>query len=233
MFREGRVAAQSNALSSPNSARADFLGDADRVIDPVSRLSAIHAEAEETALLANLLGRTLYAGLVLAGAAGLAIAVAQAPLAREISWGLLMLIGSGALIWSYVRTIRTSFERAALRNFGEDLSAILFYAGFAWGAGAFLILPPDASPTLAILFSACTAVVIASILRAREPVVIFVVPVGLLTALAAFLRPFPAAELTASLAVTCCAFVTGAVLLSEWIARKSRSVPQPRDALSM
>jgi hypothetical protein len=223
------MAAHSRALRAPADIQAEIPADPS---DPVARLSAMHAEAEETALLANLLGRTMYAGVTLAAASALALALAHAPVAREISWGLLMLAGAGALIWSYLRTIRSPFERDALRTFGSDLSAVLFYAGFSWGAGAFLILPPDASPVIALLFSACTAVVFASILRAREPVVIFVVPVALLTALAAFLRPFPLAELTASLAVTSCAFVTGAVLLSEWVGRKMRGVSQPMDALS-
>ena len=223
------MAAHSRALRAPADIEAQVPADQG---DPVARLSAVHAEAEETALLANLLGRTMYAGVTLAAASALALSLAHPPLAREVSWGLLMLIGSGALIWSYVKTIRSPFEHRALRTFGSDLSALLFYSGFAWGAGAFLILPNDASPVTALLFSACMAVVFASILRSHEPVIIFVVPVALLTALAAFLRPFPLADLTASLAVTSCAFVTGAVLLSEWIARKMRGVSTTADVFS-
>jgi hypothetical protein len=219
------------APSAPVLAHSQAPSNKNRERDALTKLSAVHAEVQETALLANLLERTLYAGLVLATATAVAIAAAHANLVRDASWGLLMLAGIGALIWAYVRTIRSPLKNSALRIFGGDLSAILFYAGFAWGAGAFLILPSDSGPVEALLFSACMVVLVANILRAREPVVIFAVPVGLLTALASFLRPFPAAELTGCLAVTSCGFVTGAVLISEWIARKMRGAPQPTDVL--
>ncbi len=225
------MAAHSKALRAPDRADPVVTDDVPPDSDAVSRLSILHSEAQETALLANLLGRTLFAGLFLAIAAAVSIIVAHAPLAREVSWGLLMLIGAGALLWVYIRTIGSPFERSALRDFGSDLSAVLFYNGFAWGAGAFLILPPESNPVVALLFSACTGVMIAAILREREPVVIFVVPVALLTALAAFLRPFPSAELTASLAVTSCAFVSGAVILSEWAGRRMRDVRPPTEGL--
>jgi hypothetical protein len=223
------MAAHSKALRAFDRARPVEPDDKPLAEDAVSRLSLLHVEAEETALLANLLGRTLFAGLFLAIATGVSLMAAHAELAREISWGLLMLIGSGALLWLYFRTIGSPFERSALRDFGSDLSAVLFYAGFAWGAGAFLILPPESNPVVALLFSACTAVVIAAILRAREPVLIFVVPVALLTALAALLRPFPGAELSASLAVTSCAFVSGAVILSEWLGHRMRGLHRTTD----
>jgi hypothetical protein len=197
----------------------------------VSKLSVVHCELQETALLANLLVRSVYAGLALAGATAIAIALTHATVIRDGSWGLLMFVGVGALFWAYLRTIRSPFKNSALRLFGADFSAILFYAGFAWGAGAFLVLPPDSGPVATVLFSACTVVLVANILRAREPVVIFAVPVALLTALASFLRPFPGAELAASLAVTSCGFVTGAVLISEWMTRRTRSAPQPTDVL--
>jgi hypothetical protein len=227
------MAAQLKAPKAPVHARPEvFTHHPDSTApESLARLSAVHAEAQETALLANLLGRTLFAGLVLATATAIAVVEAHASLVREISWGLLMLIGVGALIWAYLTTIGSPFAISALRVFGADLSGILFYAGFAWGAGAFLILPFDSGPVAAVLFSACMAVVVASILREPEPVVIFVVPVALLTGLAAFLRPFPTAELTASLAVTSCGFVTGAVLISEWIARRTHRAPQPVDGL--
>jgi hypothetical protein len=224
------MAAHLEARSAPDSAGQSFT---DKALQraAVSKLSVVHAELQETALLANLLVRSLYAGLVLAGAAATAIAVAHASLIREASWGLLMSVGVGALVWAYVRTIRSPFKDSALQLFGADLSAILFYAGFAWGAGAFLVLPPDSGPVAAVLFSACVVVLVANILQAREPVLIFALPVALLTALASFLRPFPAAELTASLAVASCGFVTGAVLISEWIARRTRGAPQPTNVL--
>src|SRR5256885_588377 len=117
----------------PSRARADAGGP----YDPVERLTALHLEAEETALLANLLGRTLLLGITLGLAAFAALAFSDAAMPKLISWGLLMAIGTVALVWAYVRTIRAPFEREALEAFGSDLSAVLFYAGFAWGAGAF------------------------------------------------------------------------------------------------
>src|SRR5580658_9897423 len=81
----------------------------------LTRLSQLHDEAAKTALLANLLGRATYAAAVLAAA------------------------GVGAAARAYTKAIRAPFELGTLQGFARDLSAILVYAGFAFGAGAILV----------------------------------------------------------------------------------------------
>jgi hypothetical protein len=111
------MAAHLEARSAPVSAGPETFTDKALQRAAVSKLSVVHAELQETALLANLLVRSLYAGLVLAGATATTIAVAHASLVREVSWGLLMFVGVGALIWAYLRTIRSHFKDSALQLF--------------------------------------------------------------------------------------------------------------------
>ena len=110
---------------------------------PLAKLQAVHDEATETSALANLLGRTLYAALLLPVLVLGAIALSDPPLTRGMSFSALVLMGAGALFFAYAKTSRAPFDRAALRAFSADLEAILLYTGFAWGAGAFLILPAN------------------------------------------------------------------------------------------
>jgi hypothetical protein len=154
------------------------------------QLALLHDEARETAVLANLLGRAPYAASAIAGAAlvtaGLSFGLGSA--AALVTWLVLVAAGIVAVARAYRHTISAPFERLPLRAFSRDLSAILFYAGFAWGAGAFLALPASASPLSIILFSAGTCVVVAGLLRARDQALIFLVPVAGLSALAPLVR---------------------------------------------
>jgi hypothetical protein len=160
----------------------------------LAQLAMLHDEARETAMLANLLGRALYAACALAGlalvTAGWALAqVSPAPLA---AWLVLVAIAAGAIAHAYNQTIKAPFELAPLRSFSKDLSAIMLYAGFAWGAGAFLVIPVAASPAALLFFSAGTCVVIAALLRSREHALLFLAPVAGLSALAPLMHGRPA-----------------------------------------
>jgi len=195
---------------------------------PFARLLAIRDEAEQTAYLANLLGRTLHLSILLPVLLVAALILAAPPLARAASFAMIVLMGVGALLHAYRRGMNAPFERTSLEKFSADLDAILLYAGFAWGAGAFLILPGNTDPATAVMFSACTAAIVASVVREREAVLMFAAPAGLLTALAAFLRPLELAPVTAGLAVLASIFVAGSVFLSSWM--KERAANGPAEA---
>ena len=60
-----------------------------------------------------------------------------------------------------LRTSRAPFQRPSLKSFARDVSAILLYAGFAWGAGAFLVLASDAGIFPTVLFAAAHSLAMA------------------------------------------------------------------------
>jgi hypothetical protein len=161
--------------------------------NPLSRLAALHTEAVETARLANLLGRSLHAAIALPALAVLTLALANAGLPAAIAWTVLMVFACLALARAYMHAIHQPFERAALHGFAQDLSACLLYAGFAWGAGAFLVLAPDSGGVLALLFAAAPSALLAGLLRERQAVLLFVAPVAGLTALACLMNGSAAA----------------------------------------
>jgi hypothetical protein len=154
---------------------------------PLARLKALHEEAEETARLANLLGRTLYAGIVLALGSAATAALATTSVSRQMGWLILMFLAIGAVFHAYRHTMAAPFERAALRSFAEDLKAILLYAGFAWGAGAFLALGVAANPFAAIFYSGGMIAALALLLRSSAPVVYFAIPSAMLCAVSSLL----------------------------------------------
>jgi len=196
----------------------------------LSRLKALHSEAEETALLANLLGRSLYATVTLALACVLTLVLAQTGIERELAWGGLMVLALGALIRAYRHTIAAPFERAALRSFAEDLNATLLYAGFAWGAGAFLALSADAPPAIVLVYSAGISAVVAAILRKQTPTLNFIVPVAVMTAASTVLRALPDYLIMAPAVLAACALVAGAVAFASYRETLSRRVPLWSDA---
>lgn len=179
----------------------------------LAQLALLHDEARETALLSNLLGRTVYAagGLAVAALATVLLARGAMPVAEPAVWLVLVLIGVGAMARSYARTIRQPFERGPLREFAYDLNAISVYAGFAWGAGAFLTLGPQTSPVTLMIFAAAVPAIMAATMRAREISLGFLAPVAGLGAFAAVLRPLPEGPLAAAFVLIACACVGGAI----------------------
>ena len=144
-----------------------------------ARLALLYAEAEETARLANLLGRSFYTAIALPLLGLLTIGLAGSTgLARPLVWCAFVAAAAFAMLHTYFRTIGQPFERVALKSFATDMSAILLYAGFAWGAGAFLVLPAGTNMAAAILFAAAPGIAIAALLREREAVFLFLTPVA-------------------------------------------------------
>jgi len=186
----------------------------------IAQLALLHDEARETALLANLLGRTSYAAGALAVAALAAVLLMRGtmPVAEPAVWIVLMLIGVGAMARNYARAIQQPFERGVLREFAYDLNAIAIYAGFAWGAGAYLVLGPQTSPLALAAFAAVVPAIMAVTLRTREISLGFLAPVAGLSAFAAVLRPLPEGPLAAAFVLIACAAVGGAIF---WAGRVS------------
>jgi len=182
----------------------------------IARLAALHAEAEETARLANLLGRSLYAAIALPAIALSILGFSGgASASRELVWCAFVAAASLAMLRSYARTIDQPFERVALKSFAEDMSPILLFAGFAWGAGAFLALPAGTGISGALLFVAVPAVTIAALLREREAVFLFLAPMAALASFASVLMPFAGGALCAGLILIACAAIAGAAVLAD------------------
>ena len=192
----------------------------------ISRLAALHREAEETALLANLLGRAPYAAAALAISAGLAVTFAanDVAAARTVTWLVLMLVGIGAIARAYGQAIAAPFERAVLKSFSQDLMALTLYMGFAWGAGAFLVLPADVNPVVALAFAAGVPALFAILLRDRDAGLCFLAPVAGLSAFACVLRS--GSVLTMALIFLACGAVAGAIFLGPRLIARARDLPR-------
>jgi hypothetical protein len=180
----------------------------------IAKLALLHAEAEETARLANLLGRSLYAAIALPLLGLLTVGLAGGTgMARPMVWCAFVAVAAIAMLRGYFHTIGQPFERVALKSFAKDTSAILLYAGFAWGAGAFLVLPAGTNMAAAVLFAAAPGIAITAILHEREAVFLFLGPVATLASFASVLRPFAGGALAAGLILIACAAVAAAVVL--------------------
>lgn len=188
----------------------------------IAKLAALHREAEETAHLANLLGRAPYAaaGLTLAVLSAAAWAFSSMPAIQIGIWIALMALALGAVARSYARAIRAPFERAPLVAFAYDLAAILAYAGFAWGVGAFLVLPASAGPLAAVVFAALPPALIAATLRTRDTALLFLGPATLLSTFAMVLRPLADGALAAAVTLAAAGVVAGIMV---WLARSQAS----------
>ncbi len=126
----------------------------------------MHHEASETARLANLLGRALQAAIALPVMTVLAVSLAGgAGAAPTTAWAILITVASLSVARTYAHAIGQPFERAVLKAFALDLQACCLYAGFAWGAGAFLALPGSATAMDALLFAGVPAAALAALLR--------------------------------------------------------------------
>jgi hypothetical protein len=180
--------ATSLPVSTPQSREAEAAPSLARAY--LTRLSQLHDEAAKTALLANLLGRAPYAAAALAAAAVVTAVLAGAPAAELGTWLVLVAAGVGAAARAYAKAIRAPFELATLQGFARDLSATLVYAGFAFGAGAILVLPANVSLLALLAFGAGVPALIGGFLRVRDMTLCFLVPAVTLSAFAAVLRPF-------------------------------------------
>ena len=162
----------------------------------LARLPEIHAESFETANLARFLGSAVTAGAALTLLWTLALIFAGgAGLQQEFAWSLLVLVGVGAMLRSHIKSTAQAFDRAPLRQSARDLRALLFYAGFAWGAGAFLLLGNNPVPIMGLCFAVLPSVLLPALLKDRAASRNFIAPVTSLSAIAILLQPWGNAPL--------------------------------------
>jgi hypothetical protein len=200
-----------------------------QIRDPRSRvalLAALHEEAEETARLANLLGRSIHVAIALPALAGVTLAFGNAGPAEAVAWTCFVLAASITIGLVYRRTIGQPFERAALQSFSQDLSAVLVFAGTAWGAGAFLALPADAGVGLVLAFAVGAASAIAVLLRERMSVFLFLAPATMLTSFACLLRPLAGGALDAALVLIASAAVAAAAHFAQTMTASERNMTE-------
>ena len=110
----------------------------------VAHLATLHREAEETARLANLLarGRSLHACHRPARPRRGRLGLQPRRDRRKHDLGRAGACGVGGDLPPATAAPSASLSSARrLKSFSQDLRAILVFAGFAWGAGAFLVLP--------------------------------------------------------------------------------------------
>jgi hypothetical protein len=148
----------------------------------IAKLMALHDEAEDTARLVTLLQRTLYGAIALALMAAVTLATFHHFGSTTFSWVILMLVATGAVSRCYAMAYNAPFERPALQSFENDLGKVLLMSGVAWGMGAFLVLPHALTGVVA-LSAIVPSLVLAVLLRARLPVLLFVAPVALMGSL--------------------------------------------------
>ncbi|HEX4533501.1 MAG TPA: hypothetical protein VH000_04665 [Rhizomicrobium sp.] len=196
-------------------------------LDEVTKLARLHDEAIETALLANILGRTPHMIAALAAFTLVAVVanIASISLPDTIVWLIFMFAGAAATWRTYSFACRAPFARPSLRAFYADMKAVSVYNGFAFGAGAFLILPADSGVIFLAAFSICSATILAAVIRDRDLAIAFIVPVTVLSAAAAALRPMGAGAIGV-LSVLLAGTILGvAVLAADRIGRRSRGYP--------
>jgi hypothetical protein len=180
-------------------------------LNPVTRLAMLHEEAQDTARLANVLGRSPYVSVGFAIMAAATFALGGNGLLEGAVWMAFVGVAIAAIALAYHRTIRKPFERTPLKSFSQDLNAILAFSGFAWGAGAFLALPATAGIAAMVAFSAGAGIVLALLLREQERVFLFLAPVAALSSFACVLRPLSGGALNASFVLIACTVVAAAV----------------------
>jgi hypothetical protein len=159
----------------------------------LARLSELQAEAFETEQLGRFLRSAVGAAAVLMLMGGLALGLAgEAGLKQEFAWTLLVLTGVGAMLRSYIQSIAQAFDRLPLREAAKDLRAVLLYTGFAWGAGAFLLLGNNPMPIMGLCFAVLPPAILLPLLRDKDAGLFFLGPVTVLTAAAMVLQHWAA-----------------------------------------
>jgi hypothetical protein len=184
--------------------------------DYLARLPVLHAEAAENLRLLGFVGRSAIAASFLMVAGAVTLLLVGSTLPSDFVWSVLVLAGVSAMTFNYIRSqARAPLRRIRLENAAADLRAMLLYTGFAWGAGAFLVLPGGTAPVHAIAFAVLPAVALALLLRDESGVTAFIAPVAILAAAACLFRHGPGAAFTAAIipasgiAIVCALWLRG------------------------
>jgi hypothetical protein len=184
-----------------------LLVDTDALLRPIADLAALHEEAEENARLAALLSG---AGRLAPTLGGLAVVLGwfgRMGHGATAIWLALVLSGAGSMYYAFRLTAAGPFSAHRLRAFAREMGGILLFCGFGWGAGAFLLVSPQASVVTALALMVVAALAVVFLLREGEAVFSFLLPSVTLCAFASILHPFAEGTLGAVLVL-----VTGAAL---------------------
>jgi hypothetical protein len=169
----------------------------------LDQLARLHVETSEASRLVKFLRSAVHAASLFMLMGTCVLFLGGGPtIGHNFSWAALVLSGVAALLYSYIRTNAAGFGRAPISQAARNLRVILFYMGVAWGAGAFLAVPPDLPALQAILFAVVPAILMAMLLNDVGGLAAFQSPAGLLTIAAAFARSWPHAGLDALLILT-------------------------------
>jgi hypothetical protein len=183
----------------------------------LKRLSQIYVETSEIFSLGRFLNGavTSAAGLVVMG--GLAVGFASsASLTVEFCWSMAVLAGVGVMLRIYIKSVAQNFDRRPLRESAKDLRAAIFYVGFAWGAGSFLLLGGNPVPFTGLCFALLPSIVMVALLKDRRASMAFILPVTLLTAASILFQPWS----DAPAAIVMLLIVQGSIIAAlTWTAR--------------
>jgi hypothetical protein len=168
-------------------------------LDALDQLARLHRETRETSRLARFLASSVRAALLLMLASALVLLLGRSQtIGRDFSWALMVLVGVLALLECYIHTHAALFSVSPAARV-KELRLIFLYIGVAWGAGAFLVLPPDPGVLSVFLFIAGLGVALAFLVPDATAFTLFLVPAGLMAIGAALVRGFPHAGLDMSL----------------------------------
>ncbi len=151
----------------------------------IARLAVLHDEAAETAGLARLLGRATTAALALGLSASVVAANWHGPLVPLFAWLFLLGAGMAAVFRVYDNSVASPIDLVQMRARSADLSAVMLYVGFAWGAGSFLALAADASLGGRLIFAAGAGALVTVALRNVVFSACFLLPATVLATAAA------------------------------------------------
>jgi hypothetical protein len=126
----------------------------------------------------------------------------------------------GAILRSYIKSTAQAFDRAPLREAAKDLRAVLFYTGFAWGAGAFLLLGDNPLPIMGLCFAVAPSVILLPLLRDKAANLFFIAPVTILTAAAVILERWGGAPV----ALVMLLVVQGSIVAGLALAGRARQI---------
>ena len=186
------------ALPAPQTARREKAPDTRQAVPhaALARLALLRDQARHDLDLLCFLARVPRACLVLlaAGASALIWAKASsgpAALEREFLWVLSVLTGIVAMTGLHVMSYARGSAPMPPHQAVLALRRMLFCTGAAWGAGAWLIMPIQPSPVLAVGFATLPCLGLCLLLGDQKGITAFTAPVLLATASAACLQPWP------------------------------------------
>ncbi len=166
-------------------------------LDALDRLARLHTESSEASRLARLLRNSIHAASLFMLMGSCVLLMGGGTIGRNFLWAVSILAGVVGLVICYIRTNAAAFDRAPFSITARNVRATLLYLGIAWGAGAFLALPPELPALQAILFAVTPALLLALLLNDARGLAAFQAPAGLMTIGAAFIQSWPDAGLDA------------------------------------